>query len=79
MVDKGDVITALTLTLYRRSASKEEARVHVPEAKVVWAVVENNQTRSMGIRFSLSKEDRQTLANYIDLQVIADRYEAGAS
>jgi len=70
VVAKGDVITPLTISLYRRSASREETRVHVPEAEVKWAVVEGSQTQAMGIRFSLPDKARQVLADYIDLRMI---------
>jgi len=78
VVSKGDVVVPLTISLFKRFASHDEIRILVPEATVVWSQVLGGETRSMGIRFSLSGEGRQALSDYIDLRAIEVRYESGA-
>lgn len=74
-VEKGDIVSPLTISLFRRYDNVEEIQINVPEATVAWAAGNNYQTNAIGLQFSLQGESEKKLAEYIDLRFIEDRYE----
>ena len=73
VLKKGEMVNHLTLTLFFRSASRKEYRLHIPEAKVVWAKTNGDQTEACGIHFTLADPTtKKELSEYIDLRLIED-------
>ena len=72
LLKKGEIVSNLTLSLFTKSGSGSERRLHIPEATVAWAKTENAHTEAFGVHFKLTGQVLHDLTEYIDMRLIED-------
>lgn len=65
-IQKGDVLSPLSMTLRLRHGNLEE-KVTAPEAMVCRVIELNQETRELGIQFTLKGTDQENLERYLSL------------
>ena len=70
----GTGLCHIALTV-RYRLSEIQTVLTVPEAEIVWSHCEQERTKIVGIRFTLSQDDHNSLSSYIDIRSIEAAYK----
>lgn len=73
-LEKGSILCNITLKIFFM-ISKVENVLIIPEAEIVWTKFNNEITNTVGIKFTISGKDLDTLSKYIDLRLIEESYK----
>ena len=71
-IQKGDLLSPLSMTLRLQHGDSEE-KVTVPEAMVCRITVLDQETRALGIQFTLKGTDQENLERYLSLCALINR------
>jgi hypothetical protein len=74
ILEKGSIITPITLTLMPRSYRRhgDETIIHIPEATVMWSKSDEDVTREFAVHFILQELQLQALGHYILCMVMKE-------